>query len=79
MLAKKADVDRTYLPYQEGRRSLMNLDKEYTATMIGLQTYMMTRMMSRYKLSSDTKTPRLLTLYPRKLRNAFIRLEQQMT
>ena len=28
MLAKKADVDRIYLPYQEGGRSLMNLEKE---------------------------------------------------
>ena len=40
MLAKKADVDRIYLPCQEGGRSLMNLEKEYKATMIGLQTYM---------------------------------------
>ena len=35
--------------------------------------------MSRYKLSSDTRTPRLFTLYPRKLRNTWQRLEQQMT
>ena len=27
MLAKKADVDRIYHPYQEGGRSLMNLEK----------------------------------------------------
>ena len=40
MLAKKAVVDRIYLPCQEGGRSLMNLEKEYKATMIGLQTYM---------------------------------------
>ena len=40
MLSKKADVDRIYLPCQEGRRSLMNLEKEYKTTMIGLQTYM---------------------------------------
>ena len=40
MLAKKADVERIYLPCQEGRRSLINLEKEYKATMIGLQTYM---------------------------------------
>ena len=39
MLAKKEDADRIYLPYQEGGRSLMNLEKEYKATMIGLQTY----------------------------------------
>ena len=40
MLPKKADVDRIYLPCQEGGRSLINLEKEYKATMIGLQTYM---------------------------------------
>ena len=40
MLAMKANVDRIYLPCQEGGRSLMNLEKEYKATMIGLQTYM---------------------------------------
>ena len=40
MLAKKVDVDMIYLPCQEGGRSLMNLVKEYKATMIGLQTYM---------------------------------------
>ena len=40
MLAKKADVDRIYLPCQEGGRSLINLEKEYKATMIELQTYM---------------------------------------
>ena len=68
MLAKKADVDRIYLPCQEGGRSLMNLENEYKATMIGLQTYT-TKMMSRYKLSSDTKTPRLFILYPRELGN----------
>ena len=38
MLAMKADVDRIYLSCQEGGRSLMNLEKEYKATMIGLQT-----------------------------------------
>ena len=40
MLAMKADIDSIYLPYQEGGRSLMNLEKEYKATVIGLQTYM---------------------------------------
>ena len=37
------DVDRIYLPCQEGGRSLMNLEKEYKGTMIGLQTYMMNK------------------------------------
>ena len=36
MLAKKADIDRIYLPCQEGGRSLMNLEKEYKAAMVGL-------------------------------------------
>ena len=40
MLDKKADVDKIYPPCQEGGRSVMNLEKEYKATMIGLQTYM---------------------------------------
>ena len=40
MLAKKANIDRMYLPCKEGERSLMNLEQEYKATMIGLQQYM---------------------------------------
>ena len=40
MPAKKKDVDMIYLPCQEDGTSLMNLEKEYKATMIGLQTYM---------------------------------------
>ena len=43
MLAKKADVDGIYLPCQEGGRSLMNLEKEYKATMVGLHKYMMNK------------------------------------
>ena len=43
MLAKKADVVRIYLPCQEGGRSLMNLEKEYKATMVGLHKYMMNK------------------------------------
>ena len=43
MLAKKADVDRIYLPCQEDGRSLMDLEKEYKATMIALQTYMVNK------------------------------------
>ena len=39
MLAKKADVDRICLPYQEGGRVLMNLEKEYKAAMDGLYQY----------------------------------------
>ena len=70
MLAKKADVDRIYVPCQEGGRLLMNLEKEYKATMIGLQMYMTNKDDIQIQESSDTRTPRwLFTLYPRKLRN----------
>ena len=40
MLAKKADIDRIYLPCPEGGRSLMNLEIEYKATTVGLHKYM---------------------------------------
>ena len=40
MLAKKADTDRIYLPYQENGRGLMNLEKEYKAAIVGLYQYM---------------------------------------
>ena len=43
MLAKKADVDRIYLQCQEGGRSLMNLEKKYKATMVGLHKYMINK------------------------------------
>ena len=39
MHAMKADVDRIYLPCQEGGRGLTNLEREYKATMIGLSIY----------------------------------------
>ena len=79
MLAKKVYVDRMYIPCQGSGRSLRNLEKEYTATMIGLKVYMTNKDDVQYKLSSDTRTPRVFTLYPRKLRNTFMRLEQQKT
>ena len=43
MLAKKADVDRIYLLCQGGGRSLMNLEKEYKAKMVGLHKYMINK------------------------------------
>ena len=36
MHAKKADIDRIYLPWQEGGRALMNLKKEFKAAIVGL-------------------------------------------
>ena len=33
MLAKKANVNRIYLPHKEGGRGLMNIEKEHKATM----------------------------------------------
>ena len=54
MLPKKADVDRIYLPHQEGGRGLMNLEKEYKATMVGLfiNEYL-TKKMLKSVLSPD--------------------------
>lgn len=40
MHARKADIHRIYLPNQEGGRGLMNLEKEYKATIIGLHKYL---------------------------------------
>ena len=39
MLAKKADVNRIYLPCQEGERLLKNMKEEYKTTMITLYMY----------------------------------------
>ena len=39
ILAKKADIDKIYLPCLEGGRCLMNLEIEYKATMVGLHKY----------------------------------------
>ena len=70
MVVKKADWDRIYLPCQEGERSLMNLEKEYKATMIGLQTCLTNKddVMIQAVLRHQ-KTPMVFTLYPRKLGN----------
>ena len=58
MLAKKADLDKIYLPYQEGERSLKNLEKEYKATIIGLQTYMSNKNEVQIKAgTSSSKEP----------------------
>ena len=35
-VSQEADVDRIYLPYQEGGRGPMNLEKEYKTTMVGV-------------------------------------------
>ena len=52
MLTKKADVDRIYIQFQEGGRSLMSLKQEYKATMIGLHKCV---MISRFKLSTNNR------------------------
>ena len=39
MHARKADVERIYLPCQEGGRGLTNLEREYKASIIGLWKY----------------------------------------
>ena len=79
MLANKADVDRISFPCQEGGRSLMNLDKEYKATMIGLQKYMNNKYDVQIQAVLRHQNSKALHSVPKKLRNAFMRLEQHMT
>ena len=69
VLAKKADVERIYLPCQEGGRSLMNLEEEYKTTMTGLQTYMTNKEDVQIHAVLRHQNSKALTLYPRKLRN----------
>ena len=69
MLAKKADVDRIYLPCQEGGRSLMNLEKGYKATMIGLQMYMTNKDDVQMQAVLRHQNSKALHSVPRKLRN----------
>ena len=57
----------------------MNLEKEYKATMTGLQTYMTSKDDVPIQAVLRHQKPKVLSLYPRKLRNTFRRLEQQMT
>ena len=68
MLSRKADVDRIYLPYLEGGRCLMSLEKKYKATMIGIHKYMI-KVTPRLLPSSNIRHPRLCTLFQKKLRN----------
>ena len=59
MLAKKADVDRIYLPCQEGGRSVMNLEIEYKATIVGLHKYLKSKADSQIQavLRHHSSTP----------------------
>ena len=65
MLAKKADADRIYLPYQEGGRSLMNPEKEYKATMVGLHKYMMNKEDSQIQAALRHHTGKALHSIPK--------------
>ena len=64
ILAKKADVDRIYLPCQKGGRSLMNLEKEYKATMVGLHKYMMNKEDPQIKAVLRHQTAKALHSIP---------------
>ena len=55
MLVKKVDVDKIYLPCQEGRRSLMNIGQEYKAAMIGLQKYMTNKENIQVQVIQDSR------------------------
>ena len=59
MLAKKADVD------QESGRSLMNLEKEYKATMVGLHKYMMNKEDSQIQAVLRHQTAKALHSIPK--------------
>ena len=65
MLAKKADVDKIYLPCQEGGRSLMNLEKEYKAILVGLHKYMMNKEDSQIQAVLRHQTSRVLHSIPK--------------
>ena len=65
MLAKKADVDRIYLQWQEGGRSLMNLEKEYQATMVRLHKYMMNKEDPQIKAVLRHQTAKALHSIPK--------------
>ena len=65
MLAKKADVERIYLPCQECGRSLMNLEKKYKATMVGLHKYMMNKEDPQIKAVLRHQTAKALHSIPK--------------
>ena len=65
MLAKKADVDRIYLPCQEGGRSSVNLEKVYKVTMVGLHKYMMNKEDSHIQAVLRHQTAKALHSIPK--------------
>ena len=65
MLAKKAYVDRIYLPCQEGGRSLMNLEKEYKATVVALHKYVMNKEDPQIKAVLRHQTAKALHSVPK--------------
>ena len=78
MLAKKADVDRIYLPCQEGGRSLKNLEKGYKVTKIGLQTYMTNKNDVQIQAVLRHQNSKAFHSVPKDVRNTFMRLAQQL-
>ena len=50
-------------------KSFMNIEKEYKATMIGLQTYMTKKDDIQIQAVLRHQNSKVFTLYPRKLRN----------
>ena len=67
MLAKKADVDTIYLPCPEGGRSLMNLEKKYKVTMVGLHKYMMKKEDSQIQAVLRHQTAKALHSIPKEV------------
>ena len=76
MLAKKADIDldRIYLPCPEGGRSLMYLEIEYKATMVGLHKYMTGKNDPQIQAILRHHNSKALTQYQRKLPSTSMKL-----
>ena len=69
IIAKKANVERIFLSYQEGGRRLMNLEKEYKATMIGLCLYMTNKEDAQISALLRHNLGKAYAQYLRKLQN----------
>ena len=77
MLAKKADVDRIYLLYQEGGRGLMNLEKEYKTTMVGLYQYMTSKEDAQISSLLRHHTGKALYSVSKEATNTWLKQEHQ--
>ena len=73
---KRADTYRIYLLYQEGGRRLMNLEKEYKTTMVGLHNNLTEKNDIQITALFKHQGNRLSAQHQRKLRCSWQRQEQ---